>query len=182
MKPIKGYKDIEASTDFERLAPGGYVLKITSVTDDQAKEYLGIVYDIAEGPEAGRYKAEPPENDYRHRMIRSYKEKALPMLKAFTLAVDETNGTKFTEMVEKGLNEQMLVGKLVGVVLGYEEYEANDGSTKERLRVASVMSADRIRKGDYKVPELKRLKASATAPAASPVPGFSPVAEDDLPF
>lgn len=182
MKPIKGYKDVEASSEFERLAAGGYVIKMTAVADDEKKEYLSIVFDIAEGAEAGRFKNEPAENDYRHRFIRSYKEKALPMLKAFTVAVDETNGTNITDLIEKGFNEQMLVGKLVGIVFGYEEYESNDGSVKERLRVANVMSADRIRKGDFKVPELRKLKASASAAVTSPVPGFSPVAEDDLPF
>lgn len=181
MRPISGYRDVEASSDYERLEAGGYVIRITAVTNDDAKEYLSLVYDIAEGPEAGRYKSELPENDFRHRFIRSYKEKALPMFKAFTVALDESNGTNITDMIETGFNENLLIGKILGVVFGYEEYETNDGNVKERLRVASVMSADRIRKGDFKIPELKKLKES-DPPAVSPVPGFSVIPANDLPF
>lgn len=183
MRPIRGYKDVQASGEFERLAPGGYVIRITEVIDEDApdKQYLRIIYDIAEGPEAGRYKNETPENFYRHQFIRSYKEKALPMLKAFTVAIDETNGTKYTDQIEKGFDEKQLVGKLLGVVFGYEEYAATDGNVKERLRVATVMSADRIRRGDFKVPELKRLDVT-TQNEPPTVPGFEPITDADIPF
>lgn len=178
MKPIKGYDKIQASGDFERLPAGGYVLMIQSATDDPAKEYLRITYDIAEGPEAHRYLNETAENDYRHQFIRSYKEKALGMFKAFTNALEASNpGYKWD------WKEGALAGKLLGVVLGYEEYEANDGNVKERLRVVSCLEADRIRKGDFKVPELKKLKTAAGSATASPVPaGFTPMTDEDLPF
>lgn len=184
MKPLKGYKDAQASGEFERLEAGGYVIKITGVKDEAAddKQYLKIIYDIAEGPEAGRYKNEEPKNDFRHSFIRSYKEKALGMFKAFIQAIDESNGTKFGDTIEDGFDEAKLVGKILGVVFGYEEYEANDGNIKERLRVAMVCSADRIRKGDYKVPALKKLDASKRTTPAAPVPGFTPLGDADLPF
>lgn len=179
MRPINGFDKVQASGEYERLAPGGYVIKIQSVTDDAKKEYLKVVYDIAEGSEAGRYKNEMPENDYRHSFIRSYKEKALGMLKAFTNAIEESNpGYKWD------WNERALSGKILGIVFGYEEYEANDGSIKERLYVRSCMSADRIRQGDYKVPELKKLKPSKSADPAAGIPeGFMSVIDDsELPF
>lgn len=177
MKPIKDYDKIQASGDFERLPAGGYVLKIQSATDEPSKEYLRIVYDIAEGPEKGRYLNETTENDYRHSFIRSYKEKALGMFKAFTNALEASNpGYKWD------WKEGALPGKLLGVVLGYEEYEANDGNVKERLRVVSCMEADRIRKGDFKVPDLKKLSKPA-GPTPSGIPdGFSPLTDQDLPF
>lgn len=181
MKPIKGFNNIQASGDFERLAAGGYVIKITGVQDQDDKEYLRITYDIAEGPEAGRYKNETPDTDYRHQFVRSYKEKALGMFKAFIKAVDESNGTNFVERIEKGFPESELRGKILGIVFGYEEYEANDGNIKERLRVVSCMEADRIRKGDFKVPELKKLKASSDPKPSTP-DGFSPLGDEDLPF
>ena len=55
MKALAGYNEAKASGDFERLPAGGYVIRITGVKDDTEKEYLQVVYDIAEGPEAGRY-------------------------------------------------------------------------------------------------------------------------------
>lgn len=182
MKPLgKAYNDAQVSGQFERLAPGGYVIKITGVEDIPDKEYLRITYDIAEGPERGRYKDEAPENAYRHQFIRSYKEKALGMFKAFIQAIDETEETNFGEMAEKGIDEKHLKGVRLGVVFGYEEYEANDGNVKERLYVANCTTAEKIRNGSYKVPELKKLK-TASAPAGSPVPGFTPFNDEDVPF
>ena len=52
-------------------------------------------------------------------------------------------------------------------------------TVKERIRIASVLPADKIRKGEYKVPELKRL----TAKTSSGIPeGFTALADTDLPF
>ena len=177
MKPLKGYNAATASGDYERLAPGGYVIKITAVTDQDDKEYLKLVYDIAEGAEKGRYKSET--EDYRHSFIRSYKEKALGMFKAFINAIDESNGTTFGANIETGFNEQLLVGKILGVTFGYEEYEANDGNVKERLYVKSCIPAEKVRRGDYKTPELKKLK---TAPATQPPEGFTPLTDEGIPF
>lgn len=175
MKPINNYDKVQASGEFERLAPGGYVIKIQGVADDAAKEYLRVVFDIAEGPEKGRYANEDAEHEFRHSFIRSYKEKALGMFKAFTNALEASNpGYKWD------WNEKALAGKVLGLVIGYEEYEANDGNIKERMRIASCTSADRIRQGNFKVPELKKL-ATSSKPAA-PVSGFSPLSDEDLPF
>lgn len=185
MKPIKGYSKVQASGEFERLAPGGYVIKITDVQDEDApdKQYLRITYDIAEGPEAGHFKNTDAEHVFSHQFVRSYKEKALGMFKAFTVAVDESNGTKFTDQVEKGFNERQLIGKILGVVLCEEEYENNRGEVKTGLKVYSCMSADRIRQGEFKVPELKKLKQGSGSTTPAPMPeGFTPMTDDDLPF
>lgn len=179
MKPIKGYNNAQASGDFEKLAPGGYVIKITGVQDADDKQYLKIVYDIAEGPQAGRFKNEDAEHEFRHSFVRSYKETALGMFKAFIRAVDESNGTKFDSRIEKGFPENELVGKILGIVLGEEEYENNRGEVKTGLKVKSCRAADDIRQGNFKVPELKKLEKAAQ-PAQ--VPGFTPLSDADLPF
>lgn len=182
MKRISNYNEVQAAGEYGKLAPGGYVIRITKVEDNPQKEYLSVVFDIAEGPEAGRYKDEAPDNDYRHRFIRSYKEKALPMFKAFTVAVDECNNTKFTEQIAAStFDERQLVGKILGVTLGYEEYATNAGEIKERLALAYCMSADRIRRGDFKVPELKKYKGEEER-KGSPVEGFTPLGDADIPF
>lgn len=181
MKPIKGYNAAQASGDYERLPAGGYVIKITDVQNDEEKKYLKIVYDIAEGPERGRYKDIDKDHDYLCSFIRSYKEKALGMFKAFIIAVDEANGTNFNEFVEKGLDEKDLKGNRVGVLFGYEEYNANDGSVKERLRVVRFLNIEQVRAGDFKVPELKKLAGSEIKPTAPPA-GFTPLNDADVPF
>jgi len=182
MKPLgKAYKDAEASTgEFKRLPAGGYIAKITAVEDKDDKEYLNITFDIAEGEFQAFYsddwgKAHP----FAHSFVRSYKEKALGMFKGFLKTVDESNGTKFEDQAAKGFNEQQLVGKVIGVLIGYEEYMSNRGEIRERTTVTGTRTVDAIKTGNYKVPELKKL---APATHTSPVEGFEAVNEADLPF
>ena len=176
MKPISNWDDVVPTSNREALQPGGYVIKITKATDDPKKEYLKLVYDIAEGDQAKRYSDEwglNPDNDYAHSFYRSYKEKALGMFKAFINAVEGSNAKYKWDW-----KEEKLVGKLVGIVLGEEEYENNRGEVKVRLYVNSVHPADEIRKGDFKVPALKKLKGAA----APEVEGFTPLTDADVPF
>lgn len=178
MRPIKDFDKVQASG--KRLAPGGYVLKITGVTDVADKEYLEMVFDIAEGPEAGYFKNETPENDYKHSIRVSYKPTAQGLFKRFTLIIDNANGTNITDQIKKGFPEQQLVGKIVGAVLYYEEYETNRGEVKEKLsKLCEFYEPDRIRKSAFNVVETKKLKEDSNK---SPVPGFTPYNDDDLPF
>lgn len=179
----KLYKDAEASGggDFERLPAGGYVVRITAVTDVPAKEYLDVVFDIAEGERKGFYSDEwGASHPFAHHIILSYKETALGMFKGRLKAIDESNHTNFTETAEVGLNEQALVGKLVGAIIGYEEYESNQGDVRERSYVKQLVSTEKIRGGAFKIPEVKRLanKPAATTPPVAAPEGFSWDASD----
>lgn len=178
MNEIKGYNSTAASGEYSRLPAGGYIIKITKVEDVPDKQYLRIVFDIAEGPERGHFKDE--EHDYRHSFVRSYKETALGMFKAFIKAVDTANETNFNDFIEKGFDEQLLNGCRLGVLLGYEEYEANDGNVKERLRLAAFKTLEQIRTGDFSVPSVKRLEESIST--SGPVPGFTPLNDAEVPF
>ena len=188
MKPLgKQYSDAEARGDggFERLPAGGYVCKITDVEDVTAKDYLALTFDIAEGDRKGFYSNEwGLSHPYAHRFILSYKESALGMFKGRLKAIDESNGTEFVKEAVAGLKEQQLVGKLVGLVIGYEEYASDRGDTRTRSYVKAVISADRVRRGDFKIPELKRLEGAA-APAITEHAGEAPAGfswGDDVPF
>ena len=183
MKPLgKAYEDAEASTgEFKRLPAGGYIAKITAVEDKDDKEYLSITFDIAEGEFKAFYSdVWGKEHPYAHSFVRSYKEKALGMFKGFLQAVDESNSTDFVKRAEKGFPENELVGKLIGVLIGYEEYRSDRGELRERTRVTATRSVETIRSGNYKVPELKKLEDSM--PSSGPVKGFEQVNEADLPF
>lgn len=178
MKPIKNWKDITPSGDRERLKAGGYIIKITDVKDVPKKEYLEILYDIAEGPEAGRFKDDfYADKPYAHRFIRSYKDSAAGMFKAFINAVEASNEGWSWDAC--GWKEQALVGKIAGVVLREEEYRTNRGDVNTRLGVYSVIDAERVRTGDYTVPDVKPLKEDE-APAEASTGGFSPA--PDVPF
>lgn len=138
----------------DRPIPGAYIAKIVRVEDREDKEYLRIEWDFAEG----NYKGNNQETYDRAGfwpvvLIRSYKPGALGFFKAFKTCVEESNpGYAFDTAHPEGLQ-----GKRVGVVLGEEEYIGNDGKKKTRLYVAQTRSIDAIARGDFTVPEPKRL-------------------------
>lgn len=185
MKPIPDFDKIPAATDRERLAPGGYVLKMTDVEDFPKKEYLRIVYDIAEGPEAGRYSDDwGRDHEFAHAFLRSYTTTPNPStewknrrFRKFTDAVEASNDGYKWEW-----NESSLEGKLVGAVLGLEEYETERGEVKTRLYVAATISADRVRAGEFTVPELKKLAGGGDMKPAPEVTFGAPVKDDEIPF
>lgn len=66
----------------------------------------------------------------------------------------------------------------MGVVLGEEEYQANDGTIKTKLVVSKFTSIDKIREGDFEIPPKKLLNSSAIPAAYT-----APIADnEDLPF
>ena len=159
MKPIKNIDSVQEAGDgsSQRLPAGGYVCKYTDVQDDPKKEYLYMEYDIAEGEFEGYYEdLEDRLGFWGGRCYRSYKEKALPMFKRMCSAVTKSN-KRFIFDGNEHADEKTLIGKLVGMVLGEEEYIGNDGSLKTRLYVVREIPVDDIRDGKYKVPELKKL-------------------------
>lgn len=169
MKKISGYDKIQEGGSFKRLMPGGYVVKILDVTDFPEKEYLKVSFDVCEGKDKDFF-ANEYKNDTREgkrwpnagSFIRSYKERALPMLKGFTTAVENSNKGYVWDFDEKKLK-----GKVVGLVLGDEEFVTNSGKVRTRTYVAAVRSVDAIRDGNFDVPELKKLDASKVATAAA---------------
>lgn len=191
MKPLgKAYKDAEATQggEFKRLPAGGYICIITDVKDcplgwdpkrPESGDFLRVYFDIAEGEYKDFY-ADDFGKKYPdiHSYVRSYKEKALGMFKGFLQAVDDSNDTEFVKKAEKDFDEKKLIGKRIGLVLGYEEYESNRGDIRERIYVSANRSVEAIETGDYKVPELRKTK-----PKNNAVPdGFSALGDDDLPF
>lgn len=168
------------------LPAGGYVIRITRVDNIQANSYLLMEYDIAEGEHAGHYKDLSDRFGFwGGSFVRSYKPKAAGFFKGFLDAVEASN-PGVVLATENGVDESRLNGLLVGVVLREEEYIKNNGELGTRLRVKDVISADRIRKGDFIVPEKKVLSEKpASAPAVLDTTAanvdFEAVTED-LPF
>lgn len=181
----ENYRDAEASngnTDFVRLPPGGYVCTIKKVTNysQNEKPFLEVVYDIREGEYKDFYNDDwGKDNEWAHSIRHYYSEAAFGMFKGFLKAVDESNNTDFAEQAEFGLDEQRLVGKAIGYIIGEEEYLGNDGSVKTRLRVRGARSVQAIREGRFKQPELKKL----TTKTEQIIPSKPENANlDDLPF
>lgn len=148
--------NVQEAGNFEKLCPGGYICRYTDVNDVSDKEYLYMEFDIAEGRFKDYYKGMSDRFGFwSGRCYRSYKEKALPMFKRMISAVQNSNpGYAWN------YDERTLIGKLVGIVFGEEEYIGNDGTVKTRLYVSYETSVDDIKKGKFRTPALKQLKPS----------------------
>lgn len=158
MKKIDFTEVVASEGDFPRVEPGGYVVRIAAVEDVASKEYLRIEYDIAEGDLAGHYSQDFFQTrPWMHSIIRSYKDSALGMFKGFYEHVEKSN-PGFTW---DGNNEQAFVGKLVGLLVGEEEYiDERSGEVKISTRATGTKPAQDIRDGNFRVPKLKELPAS----------------------
>ena len=182
MKPINNYENVQASTgEFARPTAGGYICKIIDVEDvpmnEQGKgNYLRIEYDIADGEFKGYYKEQFDHwgGNWNASFIRSYKEKALGMLKHFTNCVEQSNAGYAWDWNEKGL-----IGKFVGLVLGEEEYKNSMGEIKTKLTVNQVKTVEDIKNGNFKVPAPKKIVVENSS---NDFAGFTPIETDDFPF
>ena len=157
MKAVNLENVQEAGTG-NSLKAGGYVCKITSVEDVPEKEYLYVEFDVAEGEYKDYYKKlQEAKNFWGGSMYKSYKEKALPMLKRFCSAVTKSNPGYIFDAGAQNNDEKTLNGKLIGLVFFEEEYIGNDGSIKTRIKVDYETDIAKIRQGDFKVKPKKLL-------------------------
>lgn len=161
MKKIPNWNEIPEAGGNRQLPPGGYLCVITSATDVPDKEYLRLEFDIAAGEFKGYGQDFLARNGWTPlRFVRSYKEKALGMFKAFISGVEKANpGFSWR------WKEVDLIGQQVGLLLGEEEYRKNDGSIGTRLMVARILSPEEISAGNFKVPEKKMLVITEEPPA-----------------
>lgn len=161
---------------FEKLPAGAYVARIVDVEDVPEREYLNVVYDIAEGPHKGHYSDDwGQRNPWAHRFVRSYKEAAQGMFRAFLSRLEESNAGFDVARWQERCDEREFVGLYLGIVLQTEQYTSNKGEDRERLDVVGVYSVRDIRNGDYKMPAPKDNRtrgrsAGASAPEPYDVP------------
>ena len=186
------WNNITASIDgdFQQLPAGGYVAKIIDMVDNEKKEYVELVWDIAEGEFAGRYSDKwGQEHPYAHHLFLSYKDAALPMLKGRLEAIEASNRGFDPFAAWDAGRLDMFRGRLLGINLQEEEYESNDGKVRTRMNVCQVLPVDDVLQGKVRVREKKTLdgvaKPSKGSTSAAPVPSsgsYAPVNEDDIPF
>lgn len=182
MKPINNYENVQASTgEFARPSAGGYICKIVDVEDvpmnEQGKgDYLRIEYDIADGEFKGYYKEQFDRwgGNWNASFIRSYKEKAQGMFKHFTNCIEASNAGYEWDWNEKGL-----IGKVVGLVLGEEDYKNSAGEIKTKLVVSQIKTVEDIKNGNFKVPAPKKLAVEHSTNDFVPLASAT---DDDLPF
>ena len=171
--------NIEAQEPGERndLPEGGYIVRIEGYEDAEDKEYIRFVFDVNEGPYAGffsdAYYANKP---WRHSLMFSYKEKALPMTKGRLEKLSECNPGFDAVMAFEAAQLDMFKGRKLGLVVGTEEriFKGDDGwvmaEDLDWMR-ARIVTLDKIRSGDFTVPkrrvlsdaDRRKLKGGATA-------------------
>lgn len=186
----QNWDNVQEAAEFERPVAGAYIVRIVNVEDNEEKEYLRLEYDFAEGNFKGYYAdLYKSKGFWGGSFIRSYKEKALPFFKQFKTCLEVSNRGYFFD--EDNLSA--MCGRLIGIVLGEEEYRKNDGGIGTRLYVAQIRSVKAIETGDFKVPEPKKLApvtagdyavASGFAAPQYGGTGFAELSDDDgeLPF
>ena len=99
--------------------------------------------------------------------------------KTFTDALEDSNpGYHFD------WDESKFKGLFIGALFNEREYEKNDGSIGRTTNLAQVISVDRVRSGNYRLPDDKLLKRSSGGSGSSD-DGFMNIpdgVDDELPF
>lgn len=165
------------------LPAGGYICKIVDpvLNDDQnaGKANIELRVDIAEGEYAGYFQQlEDRFGFWGLRGWMSFKESQLGQFERVCMALCNSNpGLQFNPFVPGGADVDSLKGKMIGVVIGKEEYRANSGDIKEKNVVSKFIEVEKIKSKKYKIPELKKLKIDGFDPISMPenVP-------DEIPF
>ena len=190
--------NVVASTgDFEAVPEGAYVCEVTEANDNLAKEYLELVFDIAEGPYKGTYSDEwAREHAFAHRVILSYKDTAAGILKGKLKVLTDSNPGFDAEAAYLGSCDNpallgLFVGKRFGLSMLWDYYTTKDGATKplDNPRPdwmhAKMCTAQAVRDGSVTPPKRKE-RNTPPEPAAASMSGAqlasSGEVDDGIPF
>lgn len=198
MEKINNWEKIEAKgiSDFKKLPAGGYVGIIKNAeeytSETTGNKSLKVECDIIEGEYKdyfqNNYNSNPNMDkkwDNNSTRYLGLAESSLPFLKGFLTAVENSNsGYKWN------WDEKSLIGKKVGLVYQWEEYEKQDGSKGIKAKLNQFRSIDKINETrtdsikllnggympyeDYN--EVKRIKEENN------MSDFVEISDDSLPF
>lgn len=155
------------------LEPGGYVMVVTDFSAPAGKTYCQLMLDVAEGPQTGFYK-----NSQRPiSLFLNWGEKQLGFLKHHLHMFAESNVGFDSNAAFQSDQWQQFVGRAIGCVVRMEMH-TYQGKDYENSEVASTVTADAIRSGDFVVPAPRdNREKSAAAPSAPNAP-MAPAAPD----
>lgn len=159
---------VDSAGGFRRPEAGGYVVRITKAINNPKNTRIEMEFDIIEGEFAGYYAdLKSRAGFWGGTFSKSYSPKALPFLKSFIELVQQCNPDTTGLVIGdfEDIDETKLVGMVIGMVVGEQEYMGNDGKVKTRLDWynADYCTPEAVRTGDYKVPEFKALDAKPQA-------------------
>lgn len=187
MKRPENWESTQAAIpgDFKNIAPGGYVAKIRQArietTKTTGKEVMVIAFDIAEGEykdffqeQYSKRKESNPDAKWLGIFRQLTEGNSLRFFKGMITSIEESNNG-----YSWNWDEKTLAGKLIGVVMGEEEYEGNDGEIKVSCKCQQFRSIKSIREG-VEPPKIKKLKGTTTSSSVDE--DFMPINDEDLPF
>ena len=164
MKPIENYESIDTAEITRKYMPNdGWagVVRCEGVEDHPDKQYLGVMFDVAEGEYKDYYKSDDfyADKPWAHTLILSYTDRGERQFKASMEAIAKCNpGWTWN------WDEHSLIGRAFGLVLGAEEYISTRGEVKTRLRrFGRVVPIEDIREGNYTIPKIKPLNPAEKA-------------------
>lgn len=152
MEKINNWEEIEAKgiSDFVRLNAGGYVGVIKNAeeytSETTGNKSLKVECDICEGNFKDYFQKSYDNNnnsdkkwDNNSTRYLGLGESSLPFLKGFITAVENSNaGYKWN------WDDKTLIGKKVGLVYQYEEYEKQDGDKGIKSKLNQFRSIDKL--------------------------------------
>ena len=172
-----------SDSDFTPLPAGGYVVRITDMTDKPEKEYCEVVFDIAEGEHTGYYSDDwGKSHPYAHHFFMSYRDTALGMLKGRLEAIASSNPGFDPFAAWDAGRTDMFTNRLVGVNLQEEEYERNDGGIGTRLNVCQVIDAQKVRDGKVQPRPKKTLGGGGSSIGGGQVVTTAAASDINIPF
>lgn len=195
IKKFGDYEQTKSYSDFQRLPKGGYVLKImgAEVCESSNGQYIKIGCDIAEGEYkdffTSEYCGQQSEDKKWHcnyllnvpKDDKSEKDGwTKRRFKTVTEAMEESNPGYHFDWDEKKFK-----GKLIGGLFNEREYRANNGEVRTATNLAQLCSVEKIRSGDYKIPNDKLLQDSSQSYFQTGGNEFMSIPDgiqDELPF
>lgn len=119
------WKAVKATQEgeYRKVAPGAYLGRVTDMRDVPDKEYVTLVYDIADGEYAGFYSdGFYADKEWAHSMTLSYKDAAMGMTKGRLETIQACNPGFDPFAAWDAERYDMFVGRAVGLVFRQEEY------------------------------------------------------------
>lgn len=173
IKQFGDFATTKAVTEGGALPKDGYICKILNaqVKDGKNGQYIQIAYDIAEGEYKDFFKNLFDAKQDENKKWSTYFFVNLPkddgsekdawtkrLFKTFTNALEDSN-----EGYHFDWDETKFKNKLVGGLFHYEEYQKSDGSIGKATKMRNACSVEKIRSGNFKLPDDKTLAPTANA-------------------
>lgn len=148
------------------LEPGAYVMTIIDYEIQNARQYVRLRFDVAEGPRKGTYaNAQWPISD-----VMSWKDAAKPMLKQKLRVLTESNPG--WDAYDAFTNDRWgeFLGKVVGAVVRTRLYTKKDGTDGEGCEIYQLCTIEQVASGDFVVPGPKDDRKGGQQGDAAPNP------------